>query len=101
MSKSYLVEKTHEVILENKPFERLKAIELVAKLMGWLAPSHQVTETISHTGESSYAGLVTTLAELAHSLTSEERNKIHQSLLNDIAEAQRCLEVLDGFNRVS
>lgn len=47
LTRDYLVRKAHEILVEGRPFERLKAAELLEKLMGWFAPTHHVTKPSS------------------------------------------------------
>ena len=96
ITKDYLLVKAKEVLEEGRPFERLKAIETIARIMGYFAPTRTVTEKFAYgNGPSSYAELAATLREYATSLTPEQRAGLRQRTLEDIAEAQRVLAMLD------
>jgi hypothetical protein len=91
-----LVGRLVDILNEDRPFERLKAIELLAKLLGYFAPSRGVVERVEHEG-GSYAELARTLEEHAGSLTPEQRASIRKRVLEDIEAAQRCLAILSRF----
>lgn len=95
LSKSALVQKVHEVLVEWRPFERLKALELLAKLMGWFAPTHRVTEHLPpQLGPASYTALVETIRSSGEQFTYQERETMRKELLRVIAEATKAVELL-------
>lgn len=95
LSKDCLVRKTLEVMAENRPFERLKAAELLAKLMGWYTPARQVADPIPlQGGSASYAALVETIRSWGRNFTYQEREIIRKELLQVISEATKAVELL-------
>jgi hypothetical protein len=96
LDKPRLVGHLVEVLRQDRPFERVKAIELLARLLGYFAPSRGVVERVEYEG-GSYAELARTLEEHAGSFTPEQRACIRKRVLEDIEAAQRCLAILDRF----
>jgi hypothetical protein len=96
VNKPRLVGRLVDVLNEDRPFERLRAIELLAKLLGYFAPSRSVAERVEYEG-GSYAELARTLEEHAGSFTPEQRVRIRKAVLEDIEAAQRCLAILSRF----
>ena len=96
VNKPRLVGRLVDVLNEDRPFERLRAIELLAKLLGYFAPSRSVSERVEYEG-GSYAELARTLEEHAGSFTPEQRVRIRKAVLEDIEAAQRCLAILSRF----
>ncbi len=101
VNKDSLVGHVVKVMLESKPFERLKAIELLARLLGYFAPTRSIRETIPHQEGSSYEQLEATLQEHAADLTPEQRETIVRATERDIAAAQRCLAILHTPRQIS
>jgi hypothetical protein len=97
LTKDLLVRKVHEVLLEGRPFERLKAAELLAKLAGWFASSELGQRPLLpiDEGPENYAALVETLRRSGDLFTPRERASIRQSLRQVIAEVTTALDLLD------
>ncbi len=97
VTKAFLVEQTLLVLQEGKPFERLKAIELLAKMLGHFAPTRSIRETVHHESKASaYDELARTLEEHGESLPAADREAMLQGLLQELAGLQRCIAILRG-----
>lgn len=97
LNKDSVVKWAYQVLKEERPFERVRALQLLAKLLGYLAPARKETDREAHRPRSSsYRELAATLQERSDSFTSEDRASIRQTLLHEIGEIQRCLEILDS-----
>lgn len=92
-----LVQEICKVLAEDRPFERLKAAELLAKLMGWLRPTDRTTRNRPlQEGSASYAALVETLRYSEDRFTPQEREALRDELLRITTEATKVVELLDN-----
>lgn len=94
LTKEYLVRKVHEVLLEGRPFERLRAIELLGKLMGWFQARQARPANGARYETGSYEGLAETLRAHSSSFTPEGREAFRTRLLEDRAQISQALLLL-------
>ncbi|MDR7420479.1 MAG: terminase small subunit [Armatimonadota bacterium] len=97
LTKDWLVQQILEVMAERRPFERLKAAELLAKLMRWFDAEGKGADNLlgSRTADG-YEALAETLEGHAAGFSAEQREAFRQDLLRVIAEATRALKALDA-----
>lgn len=94
LTKHGLLSELKVILAEGKPFERIKAIELIGKFEGLFAPSRSITE--HHVlGVSPYASLLQTL-QAGTKFTIDERAQIRQQLLTDREAMEEALQLLEG-----
>ncbi len=96
LNKESLLKFLTRILTENRPFERLKAIELAAKLGGHMAPTRSIMEHRTGGKVSPYVELISTLRSSGTSFTPEERLALRQQLTADLAAIGDVLAVLDG-----
>ena len=100
IDKAALVGYLAGILHEDKPFERLKAIELLAKLLGYFAPSRSIRETVpSQGGAASYQELARTLREHGAGFSAEQLESIARNLDEEAAALQQCRDILEGLLR--
>lgn len=96
LTKANVIEEAQRVMREGRPFERLKALELIARLQGYMAPTKSVHEYRS-VGVSPYAELVATLRESGATFSQQEREALRQQLVSDAAAISEALALLGGY----
>ena len=100
IDKATLVGHLAGILHEDRPFERLKAIELLARLLGYFAPSRSIRETISHPGEApSYRELARTLQEHGAAFSAEQLESIARRCEEEAVALQQCRDILAGLLR--
>lgn len=93
LSKENLVSRTHEIMLQNRPIERVKAAELLCKLLGFFAQT-PAPDRPAYGAQDGFAALVETLRSAGTGFTPEERQAIHNELRGVITEATKALQLL-------
>jgi hypothetical protein len=95
VTKSSLVSAALRVLEADRPFERLKAIETLAKLLGLLAPTRSIREQITHQQVGGgYQQILQTLQEHADDLTPEQRAAMRARVAEDLEAARKVLLLL-------
>lgn len=95
LSREHLLQRL-EVMLKDGPLsigvhhERVRIIELYAKIQGWLTPKM----ALERKGGSPYTALADTLRRHGAEFTEDERESLRKNLEIDIVQAQECLALL-------
>lgn len=95
LTRRYLDDEVKKIILEGKPFERLKAIELAAKMGGHMAPRRSITEHRKSVDVSPYVELAETLRSSGTAWTREQKDAMCSQLLSDRAAIDEVLALIE------
>lgn len=95
ISRKWILDEIKTAILQAKPFERIKALELVAKMEGYMAPRRSIIERVKSSEVSPYVELAETLKSSGASWTREQRDVMRQQLLSDRAAIDEVLALIE------
>lgn len=95
MTRRYLTDEIKKIILEARPFERLKAIELAAKMDGHMAPRRSITEHRKAVDVSPYVELAETLRGSGAAWTREQKDAMRAQLVSDRSAIDEVLALID------
>lgn len=100
-TKERLVDKLWALVMDEdqNPFACARAGEVVARLMGWFAPTHRVNESVENPEGGSFQALVETLRRNVESFTPEQKKALLEELLVERSALQEALTLLgNGTN---
>lgn len=95
-TKEHLVDKLWALVMDEdqNPFACARAGEVVARLMGWFAPTHRVNESVENPEGGSFQALVETLRQSGASFTPEQKKALLEELLVESSALQEALALL-------
>lgn len=94
-----LLKEIRRILVEGRPFERLKAAELLAKLEGWFAPSRKIVDHRNVGAISPYIELAATLRASPQSFPIDDRIKIRTQMEADRAAIDEVIMLLEHLEQ--
>ncbi len=99
LTKEALLKRAQEILGGPNPFASLKAAELVARLLGYFAPTRSIHETVSHQGEKAvgYEELARTLKGHGADFPTDSLAAMREDLLKTDEALHQCLGTIDSL----